>query len=96
MIKVDVGRPVIQDASVIAQQFAQQIGGIVQEDVVRVDGETGIRVTSTKAEPALKNPAEVVIVIRDGRAILIMGASKEVGAVSEPIESIIRSWQWDK
>jgi hypothetical protein len=33
--------------------------------------------------------------MREGRLFLIMGAAKSHGVIAEPLETIIRSWQWE-
>jgi hypothetical protein len=95
MIKVDVGKPVVNDCTGVAKKFADDLGGAAKQEAIVVDGEKGIRVTFTKAAPTLAQPTDVVVMMREGRLFLIMGAAKSHGVIAEPLETIIRSWQWE-
>jgi len=95
MIKIDVGKPVVNDTKALAKKFVDDLGGAVRQQEILIDGEKGIHVTSIKAAPTLAQPTDVAVIMHEGRVFLIMGAAKTHGVIAEPLETILQSWRWE-
>ena len=92
MIKVDVGSPAFPTVRETAKRFAQSLNGQVLPDAIDLDGERGVKVTSSSTNMA--KPREVIIVYRNGKVYLLMAAAGEGVEVSNALEHVRSTWKW--
>ena len=92
MILVDVGSPSLPNAQAMADTFVKSLNGKVAKNAVDVDGEKGVKVTTSSK--TLNDPRIIVIVYRRGKAYLIMAATIEGTDATEAFEQVRKSWKW--
>jgi hypothetical protein len=93
MIKVDVGTPKEPDVQAMARGLAQDFQGSVVPGTVDVGGTSGVRLKGSASASGLE-PREALVVLRDGKAFLIMAGAVPGTDVSAPLEHIRATWQW--
>ena len=93
MISIDVGKPVDPTAKAIAEAFAKTWKGSVQEKTVQVDGQTGYRIKCPPS-PNKVQPIDCIVVLNDGRAVLLIAGAKKTGDTDEALNELVKSWKW--
>jgi hypothetical protein len=89
---VDVGSPSLPSPQALADTFVKSLNGKVAKNTVDVDGEKGVRVTTSSK--TLNDPRIIIIVYRGGKAYLIMAATIEGTDATGVLEQIRKSWKW--
>ncbi len=92
MIKVDVGKPAAPTAEELAQGFAKSAGGSVAEGTWDFDGTPGVVATTMSND--LATPRFMIVIYRDGKAYLLMGAAVEGVQIDDALTRIRESWKW--
>ncbi|MFN6139668.1 MAG: hypothetical protein ACK480_14355 [Planctomycetota bacterium] len=93
MISIDVGKPVDPSPEAIAQGFAKTWKGAVQKETIQVDGEKGYRIVCPP-DPNKVQPIDCVVVLKDGRAVLLIAGAKKSGETDDAMNELVKSWKW--
>jgi hypothetical protein len=93
MISIDVGKPVQPTAKAIAGAFAKTWKGSVQEQTIQVDGQPGYRIQCPPS-PSKVQPVDCIVVVHEGRAVLLIGGAKKTGDTEEALNELVTSWKW--
>ncbi len=93
MISIDVGKPVDPSPEAIAQGFAKTWKGAVQKETIQVDGEKGYRIVCPP-DPNKVQPVQCIVVLKDGRAVLLIAGAKKSGETDEAMNELVKSWKW--
>jgi hypothetical protein len=93
MISIDIGKPVLPTAELMAEAFAKKWKGKVLKDPIKVDGEKGFRVTITPYKKEVR-PIDCVVVVKDKRVFMLIGGAKEKNGLEKAIDDLVASWKW--
>lgn len=93
MISIDIGKPVEPTARKLAEAFAKDWNGHVEDEVLELDGELAYRVVAEPDKSKIE-PIDCVVAIRDGRAFLLIAGAKQKEYVSQAIDELVASWKW--
>lgn len=93
MISIDVGKPIVPTAKAIAGAFAKTWKGSVQEQTIQVDGQPGYRIQCPPS-PNKVQPVDCIVVVHEGRAVLLIGGAKKTGDTEEALNELVKSWKW--
>jgi hypothetical protein len=95
MISIDIGKPVVRTAKLMAEALAKKWNGSVVQKPLKVDGEEAFRV---KMAPDSKNvrPIDCVVVLKDGQVFMLIGGGKSDKGLAEAIDEVVASWKWKR
>lgn len=91
MIKVDVGKPTLQNPEEVARSLAGNDGRVLSERV-KLDGETGIQVEIPSQD--MSRPSHALVVFRDKRLFLLMAGGIKKDEVNNAFKQVIKTWRW--
>ncbi|TWT50054.1 hypothetical protein CA85_52760 [Allorhodopirellula solitaria] len=79
----------------MAEALAKKWNGKLIDNPIKLDGEPAYRVKG-KPNPSRVQPIDCIVVVTDGRVVMLMAGAQHVGTVDEALTQLAASWKWKK
>ena len=93
MISIDAGKPTKPTSKAMAEEFAKKWNGKILDKTISLDGEDAYRV-QCKPNAEKPQPVDCVVIVKDGRLLLIIAGATKKGEVETAVDDLIATWKW--